>query len=133
MGWTLPTGADPSFTIRLRGVYRCGPILLEMVPNAQKHLEIADLYEKLSANEDAPLQTRLAFARKANWHRILARMSAEKEHPVEKEKASNGEQALRSETNLFSPSRLWDARDRAELAKAEANAFRRTQHVSRAR
>jgi hypothetical protein len=56
MGWNLPTGADPSFTIRLRGVYRCGPILLEMVPNPQKHLEIADLYEKLSANEDAALQ-----------------------------------------------------------------------------
>ena len=69
--------------------------MLGMVPNAQTHLEVADLYEKLSADENASLQTRLAFTRKANWHRILARMSAEKEPPVAKEKASDGEQALR--------------------------------------
>ena len=94
-----------------------------MVPNAQKHLEVADLYEQLSADENASIQTRLAFARKANWHRILARMSAEKEHPVVKEKASDGEQALRSETTLFSPTRLWDARDKTELAKTEAEHF----------
>ena len=119
-------------TIHLGGVYHCGPILLGMVPNAQTHLEVADLYEKLSADENASLQTRLAFARKANWHRILARMSAEKEPPVAKEKASDGEQALGSET-LFSPSRLWEARDKTELAQAEANAFRRTQPVPRAR
>jgi hypothetical protein len=98
-----------------------------MVPNAQKHLEVADLYEKLSADENASLQTRLAFARKANWHRILARMSAEKEQqPVAKEKAADGEQTLRSETKLFSPTRLWDARDRNELAKTEANSFGQT-------
>jgi hypothetical protein len=98
-----------------------------MVPNAQKHLEVADLYEKLSADENASLQTRLAFARKANWHRILARMSFEKERrPVAKEKAADGEGTLRSETKLFSPTRLWDARDRNELAKAEANSFGQT-------
>jgi hypothetical protein len=65
--------------IHLGGIYRSWPILLEMVPNAQKYLEIAALYEKLSANENAPIQTRIAFARKANWHRILARMSAKKD------------------------------------------------------
>ena len=97
-----------------------------MVPNAQKHLEVADLYEKLSADENASLQTRLAFARKANWHRILARISAEKEQPVAKEKAADGEQTLRSETKLFSPIRLWGARDRNELAKTEANSFGQT-------
>jgi hypothetical protein len=96
-------------------------------PDAQKHLEIADLYEKLSANENASLQTRITFARKANWHRILARMSADKEQqPVAKEKAADGEQTLRSETKLFSPTRLWDARDRNELAKTEANSFGQT-------
>ena len=46
-------------TIHLGGVYHCGPILLGMVPNAQTHLEVADLYEKLSADENASLQTRL--------------------------------------------------------------------------
>jgi hypothetical protein len=110
-----------------------------MVPNAQKHLEVADLYEALSADrvhrldENASIEWRIAFARKANWHRILARMSAEKEHPVVKEKASDGEQALRSETTLFSPTRLWDARDKTGLGKAEGDAFRRTQPVPRER
>jgi hypothetical protein len=98
-----------------------------MVPNAQKHLEVADLYEKLSADENASLKTRLAFARKANWHRILARMSVEKEQPIAKEeKASDGDRTLRSETKLFSPTRLWDTRDRNELAKTEANSFGHT-------
>ena len=114
-------------------VYCCWPILLAMVPNAQKHLEVADLYEKLSADENASIKWRIAFARKANWHRILARMLAEREHPVIKEKASDGERALRSETTLFSPTRLWNARDKTELAKVEADAFRRTQPVPRAR
>ena len=133
MGWNSPAVADASYTIHLGGVYRCGPILLGMVPNAQKHLEVADLYEKLSADENASLQTRLAFARKANWHRILARMSAEKEPPVAKEKASDGEQTLRSDTTLVSPTRLWNARDKTELAKVETDTFRRTQPVPRAR
>ena len=97
-----------------------------MVPTAQKHLEVADLYEQLSADENASIEWRIGFARKAKWHRILARTSAEKDHPVAKENASDGEQVLQSETALFSPTRLWDARDRTELAKIEANAFRRT-------
>ena len=97
-----------------------------MVPTAQKHLEVADLYEQLSADENASIEWRIAFARKAKWHRILARTSAEKDRPVAKENASDGEEVLRSETSLFSPTRLWDARDRTELANIEANAFRRT-------
>jgi hypothetical protein len=43
MGWNSPAADDASFTIHLEGVYRCGPIVPEMVPNAQKHLEVADL------------------------------------------------------------------------------------------
>lgn len=97
-----------------------------MVPTAQKHLEVADLYEQLSADENASTEWRTAFARKAKWHRILARTSAEKDHSVAKESASDGEQVLRSEASLFSPTRLWDARNRTELANIEANAFSRT-------
>ena len=104
-----------------------------MAPNAQKHLEVADLYEQLSADQNASIEWRIAFARKANRHRILARIPAEKEHPADKN-ACDGEQVLRSETSLFSPTRLWDARDRTELANIEANAFRRTKkRVPRAR
>jgi hypothetical protein len=106
----------------LGSVYRCGPIVLGMVPTAQKHLEVTDLYEQ-SADENASIEWRIAFARKAKWHRILARTSAEKEHPLAKENASDAEQVLRSETSLFSPTRLWEARDRTELAKTEANSF----------
>ena len=90
-----------------------------MVPTAQKHLQVADLYEQLSADEYASIEWRIAFARKAKWHRILARTSAEKDHSVAKESASDGEQVLRCEASLFSPTRLWDARDRTELANIE--------------
>ena len=34
---------------------------------------------------------------------LIARTSAEKEHPLAKENASDAEQVLRSETSLFSP------------------------------
>lgn len=90
-----------------------------MSSNARTHLEMAELYETLSANESASLQKRRAFSRKANWHRILARMSADKKFPVAKEHSDGN----LTENVLFSPKRLWDARDRNELAKAEANAF----------
>jgi hypothetical protein len=52
-------------------------------------------------------------------------MSAEIEQPAEKERADGKRADLRSEATLFSPSRLWDARDKDDLAVAEANAFRR--------
>ena len=100
--------------------------MLGMVPTAQKHLEVADLYEQMSADENASIEWRIAFARKAKWHRILARTAAEKDHPIAKENASDAEQVLRSETSLFSPTRLWDARDRTELAKIKAKALHRT-------
>jgi hypothetical protein len=96
-----------------------------MVQKAEKHLQLATLYETLSANESASLGTRIAFARKANWHRILARMSAEMEQPVEKVVTDGRRPDLRSEPTLFSPSRLWDARDKDSLAVAETKAFRR--------
>lgn len=97
-----------------------------MVQKAEKHLQLAILYEKLSANEDAPLGTRIAFARKSNWHRIRARMSAEIEQPADKEKVPAGSHAdVQSEALLFSPIRLWDTRDKADLAAAEAKALRR--------
>lgn len=47
-----------------------------MVGRAEEQANIAAVYEKLSANESAPHQTRSAFNRKANLHRILARLIA---------------------------------------------------------
>jgi len=52
-------------------------------------------------------------------------MSAEMEQPVEKAVTDGRRRDLRSEATLFSPSRLWDARDKDNLAVAEAKAFRR--------
>jgi hypothetical protein len=97
-----------------------------MVPTPEKHLEVADLYEQLSVDEKASIEWRIAFARKAKWHRILARTSAEKDRSIAKGNAPDGTQVLRSEAVLFSPTRLWDARDRTELSNLEANAFRPT-------
>ena len=68
-----------------------------MVRGAEEHSNIATVYEKLSANEGEPQETRSAFARKANLHRILARLSAPL--PAESE--------TEREALLYSPLRLW--------------------------
>jgi hypothetical protein len=77
-----------------------------MVRWADEHSNIATVYAKLSANELQ--ETRSAFARKANFHRILARLAAPL--PAQREKAAGGEHAeSEPETLLFSPLRLWMA------------------------
>jgi hypothetical protein len=62
-----------------------------MVGGIEEHSNIATVYEKLSANERELQETRSAFARKANLHRILARLPAPL--PAEREKANVGERA----------------------------------------
>jgi hypothetical protein len=85
-----------------------------MVRGAEEHSNIAIVYEKLSANESAPSETRAAFVRKANWHSILARLAAVL--PAEKEKAGGGERVVSdTEALLFSPLRLWKAGQTTEL------------------
>ena len=98
----------------------------EMDRGAKEHSNIATAYEKLTAS--APPELRSVFARKANRHSILARIAAEIEkHPAEKEKVPGGQRAglvtePQSEAFLFSPSRLWDARRKTEVALAKADA-----------
>jgi len=95
---------------------------------AKEHSNIATAYEKLTAS--APPELRSVFARKANRHSTLARIAAEIEkHPAEK-KVPGGQRAglvtePQSEALLFSPSRLWDARRKTEVALAEASAPKR--------
>ena len=97
-----------------------------MVRGAKEHSNIATAYDKLTAS--APPELRSVFARKANRHSILARIAAEIEkHPAEKEKVPGGQRAglvtePQSEALLFSPSRLWDARRKTEVALAKADA-----------
>jgi hypothetical protein len=62
-----------------------------MVGGAKEHSNIATVYEKLLANERELQETRSAFARKANLHRILARLPTLL--PAERHKASVGGRA----------------------------------------
>ena len=51
-----------------------------MVLRAEQHSQIATAYERAAADESLPPQA--AFARKANWLRMLARIRAKKEEAV---------------------------------------------------
>jgi hypothetical protein len=59
-----------------------------MVLTPEQHSQIATAYEKASADEMVPRQQREAFARKANWFRMLARIAAKKEVAVAKKEAT---------------------------------------------
>jgi hypothetical protein len=50
-----------------------------MVLTAEQHLQIATVYEKAAADMRVPPPHRAAFARKADWSRMLARIGAKKE------------------------------------------------------
>ena len=78
-----------------------------MALTPEKHLHLARLYEKLGGQLDVTAQTRLEFARKAKWHRILARSSSSLEQPAGPPQART---KVDREALLFSPVRLWQAR-----------------------
>jgi hypothetical protein len=50
-----------------------------MALTADQHSQIAKVYEKAAADHMAPPQQREAFARKAHWFHMLARIAAKKE------------------------------------------------------
>lgn len=50
-----------------------------MALTAEQHSQIATVYEKAAADRMVPPQQRAAFARKANWFRMLAGIAAKKE------------------------------------------------------
>ena len=51
-----------------------------MVLTAEQNLQIASVYDKAAADKmGIPPQQRVAFARKAKWFRMLARIRAKKE------------------------------------------------------
>ena len=47
----------------------------EMVQTAEQHSKISKRYDKLADDENMSLEQRAKFARNANCHRILARLS----------------------------------------------------------
>jgi len=46
---------------------------------AEQHSQIAAAYEKAAADGSLPAQTRAAFAMKADWFRLLARVGEKRE------------------------------------------------------
>jgi hypothetical protein len=75
-----------------------------MVMSKEKHLQLAELYERLSTIASG--EARVEFARKAQFHRILAGMplaATQSPQPENPSFAKNQAEAL-----LFSPRRLSD-------------------------
>jgi len=56
-----------------------------MVLTVEQRLQIAMVYEKAAADTMVPPQQRAAFARKADWFRMLARIGAKKAAAASKE------------------------------------------------
>jgi hypothetical protein len=49
-----------------------------MALTAEQHSQIAKVYDKAAADQMVPAPQRAAFARKAEWFRMLARIEAKK-------------------------------------------------------
>jgi hypothetical protein len=65
-----------------------------MVLTAEQHLRIASVYDKAAADKmGIPPQQRAAFARKAKWFRMLARIRAKKEAAAAASKESRLQEA----------------------------------------
>lgn len=106
-----------------------------MVLTAEQHLRIATLYEKAAADQlGVPPQQRAAFARKAKWFRMKARIRAKKEAAsllqAEQQAAAEFARAEgapakasldqnRVEETLLSEARLVELRGAAEAARSE--------------
>ena len=64
---------------------------------SEQHSQIATAYEKAAADPMMPAPQRKAFARKAEWFRLLAQIGARKEaKPVSKEERSQPSDNLRA-------------------------------------
>ena len=75
----------------------------------EQHWQVAAAYEKAATEHTVPLQHRKAFARKAEWFRMLARLGAKQslpEMPPQKQPAAHipdtrGLQTLSNARHLF--------------------------------
>jgi hypothetical protein len=47
---------------------------------AEQRSQIAAAYENTAADQSLPAQTRVAFARKADWFRLLAKKGSKRHH-----------------------------------------------------
>jgi len=60
-----------------------------MALTAEQHSQIATVYEKAAVDRMVPPQQRAAFARKAEWFRMLARIAAKNEAAASKKERSH--------------------------------------------
>jgi hypothetical protein len=96
-----------------------------MVLTAEQHLKIALLYEKAAADRlGVPPQQRAAFARKAKWFRMKARIRAKKEAVSLRQAESEAGAELAGSEGVRPEASLDDARF-VELPLNEARLFER--------
>jgi hypothetical protein len=75
-----------------------------MAPSAEDWSFKLSYYEKMADDESASPELRLAFARKANWLRILTR--CQEVRPKSNQTATKSCVGIEPEALLFSPARL---------------------------
>ena len=94
-----------------------------MVLTAEQHSKIAHVYEQAAADMRTPPQHRAAFARKANWMRMLARIKAKKEMAAVASKEDRPEAASEKQAaygRVWTPPRTRPRTLAERLAKARA-------------
>jgi len=92
----------------------------EMVRTAEQHSNLATHFDKLAEDDRALPEKKAAFVLRANWHRILSRIAAERgDRALCVEQARVGAAAGSSRTELlFSPKRLWAMRPKEQFSSA---------------
>jgi hypothetical protein len=94
-----------------------------MVRTAEQHFNLATHFDKLAEDDRALPEQKAAFVRRANWHRILSRIAAERADPalcVEQPRVGDTAGSSRTEL-LFSPKRLWAMRPKEQFSIANGD------------
>lgn len=94
-----------------------------MVRTAEQHSNLATHFDKLAEDDRALPEQKAAFVRRANWHRMLSRIAAERGDRalcVEQPRVGDTSRASRTEL-LFSPKRLWAMRPKEQFSIANGD------------
>jgi hypothetical protein len=76
---------------------------------AEQHSQIAAAYDKAAADGSLPAQTRVAFAMKADWFRLLARVGEKRERAalIAREAKRKAQEAPTNPFLAFAKPRRW--------------------------
>jgi hypothetical protein len=94
-----------------------------MVLTAEQHSNLATHFDKLAEDDRALPEQKAAFVRRANWHRMLSRIAAERGDRalcVEQPRVGDTSGSSRTEL-LFSPKRLWAMRPKEQFSIANGD------------